>query len=306
MSSAPLEYEIRGWSDTRRRLLRSKMVIVGLAIIGLFGTLAFAHPVLQATVWSSRPSVYQPETGFDPTVIHPSGPTVAHPLGTDSLGRDVLSLMSYGLRPTFFVAIASALGAGVTGLLVGTTSAFYKGRYDRVMTHLADAFTLLPPPLIFLIASKRGLLGPFQLGLLYGLFFGLGPAAIVVRSRALAVVEKPFIDAARAAGGSAGWIITRHVVPAVVPHAAVVVLFGVVGALVTQGFVEFLGIGEYRYGLGVLVYNSLTYRMVLGTGVPWSALMTGALSISLLASAFYMISAGLRDISDPRREGRRA
>ena len=116
MSSAPLEYEIRGWLDTRQRLRRSKMVIVGLVIIGVFGTLAFAHPILQATVWSSRPSVYQPETGFDPAVIHPSGPTVAHPLGTDSLGRDVLSLMSYGLRPTFFVAIASALGAGVTGL----------------------------------------------------------------------------------------------------------------------------------------------------------------------------------------------
>jgi len=79
-----------------------------------------------------------------------------------------------------------------------------------------------------------------------------------------------------------------------------------VGALVTQGFVEFLGIGEYRSGLGVLVYNALTYRMALGTDVPWAALMTGALSISLLASAFYMISAGLREVSDPRRERRRA
>jgi len=306
MSSARMQYEIRGLADTRRRLLRSKMVVVGLVVLGAFAVLAFIHPVLQATVWSSRAAVYDPVTGFDPAILHPSGPSLAHPLGTDSLGRDVLSLMSYGLRPTFFVAIAAALGAGAVGLVAGTTAAFFKGRYDRVITHLADAFALLPPPLIFLIASKRGLLGPFQLGLLYGLFFGLGPAAIVVRSRAMAVVEKPFIDAARSAGGSPGWIITRHVVPAVVPHAAVVVLSGVVGALVTQGFVEFLGIAEYRYGLGVLVYDALTYRMALGTGVPWSALMTGALSISLLASAFYMISAGLREASDPRREGRRA
>lgn len=306
MSTALLEYEPRGWVDTRRRALRSKLVVVGLAVLGLFAVLAFVHPVLRATVWSSRPTVYDPVTGFDPLLLHPSGPNFAHPLGTDPIGRDVLSLMSYGLRPTFLVAIAAAAAAGTIGLLVGTTSAFFGGRYDRVTAHLADAFTLLPPPLIFLIASKRGLLSPFALGLLYGLFFGLGPAAIVVRSRALAVVEKPFIDAARSAGGSAGWIIARHVAPAVVPHAAVIVLSGVVGALVTQGFVEFLGIAEYRYGLGVLVYDALTYRMALGTGVPWSALMTGALAISLLASSFYMISAGLREISDPRREGRRA
>jgi hypothetical protein len=88
--------------------------------------------------------------------------------------------------------------------------------------------------MVFLI-RRRGLLGPFELGLLYGLFFGLGPAAIVVRSRSLAVMEKPFIEAARCAGGSPRWIITHHVVPEVIPHVAVVVLAGVVGALITQG-----------------------------------------------------------------------
>jgi len=181
----------------------------------------------------------------------------------------------------------------------------FKGRGDRVLTHIADAFVLLPPPLIFLIASKRGLLGPIGLGLLYGLFYGLGPATIVVRARSLAVMEKPYIDAAKVSGGGPRWIITHHVIPDVIPHVAAVVLAGVVGALVTQGFVEFFGIAEYRYGLGNLVYNALLYYNVLATGVPWSALMTGALSISLLASAFYMISSGLREVSDPRSARRR-
>jgi len=298
-------YRMQGWSDTGRRVVRSKMVVAGLVILGVFTVLAFAHPVLQATVWSSSPSVYRPETGFDPAIAHPSGPTLAHPLGTDPVGRDVLSLMTYGLRPTFVVAVATAVSAGVAGIIAGTSSAFFRGRYDRVMTHVSDAFVLLPPPLIFLIASKRGLLGPLELGLLYGLFFGLGPAAIVVRSRSLLVMGKPFIEAARAAGGSPRWIITHHVLPDVLPQAAVSVLAGVVGALITQGFVEFLGIAEYRYGLGNLVYNALTYRMALGTGVPWSSLLTGALSISLLASSFYLISAGLREVSDPRRGPRR-
>ncbi len=158
---------------------------------------------------------------------------------------------------------------------------------------------------MFLIASKRGLLGPFELGLLYGLFAGLGSAAVVVRSRAVAVMAKPFLEAARAAGGRPRWIIAHHLVPAVLPHAAVTMLASVVGALITQGFVEFLGIGAPRYGLGNLIYNAFAYQHALLTRVPWSALLAGALGISLLAASFYMISAGLREVLDPRRARRR-
>lgn len=305
MTHATRGHEIGGWADTRKRLRNNKMAVAGFTVLCVFAILAFIHPILQATVWSDNPAVYRPVTGHDSTIDNPSGPSLTHPLGTDPLGRDVLSLMTYGLRPTFLVAIAVALSAGTIGLVVGASSAFYRGRYDRVMSHISDAVVLLPPPLMFLIASKRGLLGPFELGLLYGLFAGLGPAAIVVRSRALAIMEKPFIDAARSVGGSPRWIITHHLLPAVAPHVAVVTLGSVVGALVTQGFVEYLGIGEYRYGLGNLVYNAMSYQKVLLTGVPWSALMAGALGISLLASSFYMMSAGLRQVIDPRQTRRR-
>ena len=305
MTAGTPEYRIEGWADTWARVFRSKMVIVGLVILAFFAILTFIHPVLQATIWAGQQAVYRPEVGHDPAILHPSGPSLAHFLGTDPLGRDVLSLMTYGLRPTFLVAISTAISAGLIGMIVGTSAAFFKGRGDRVLTHMADAFVLLPPPLIFLIASKRGLFGPIELGLLYGLFYGLGPATIVVRARALSVMEKPYIEAARSAGGGPRWIITHHVVPDVIPHVATVVLAGVVGALVTQGFIELLGIAEYRYGLGNLVYNALIYQSALATGVPWSTLMTGALSISLLASSFYLISAGLREVGDPRHAKRR-
>lgn len=305
MTTPRAPYDVAGWADARARLRNNKMVVAGVVLLSVFAVLAFVHPILQATIWSDRQAVYRPVTGHDPLISHPSGPSLDHFLGTDPLGRDVLSLMTYGLRPTFLVAVAVAVSAGLVGLVAGTSAAFFRGRYDRVMTHIADAVVLLPPPLLFLVASKRGLLGPFELGLIYGLFAGLGSAAIVVRARALAVMEKPFIDAARSVGGSPRWIITHHVLPGVLPHLAVVVLSSVVGALITQGFVEFLGIFEYRYGLGNLVYNAITYQRALGTGVAWSTLMAGALGISLLASAFYMISSGLREAIDPRRAKRR-
>lgn len=298
-------HEIGAWADTGHRVRRNKMVVGGAALLLFFAIATFIHPVLQATVWADQQAIYRPETGHDPTMVHPSGPSARHLLGTDPLGRDVLSMVTYGLRPSFIVAVATAFGAGVIGLIVGISGAFFRGRWDWLTTHVSDAFLLLPPPLIFLIASKRGLMGPLELGLLYGLFFGLGPAAIVVRSRALAVMQKPYIEAARSVGGSPRWIMVHHLVPHVMSHVAVVVLAGVVGALVTQGFVEFLGIQDYRIGLGNLVYSGLTYRTALGTGVPWSTVMAGALSISLLAASFYMISAGLREATDPKLGRRR-
>ena len=298
-------HEIAGWADTSHRIRRNKMVIGGVSLLLMFAVATFIHPVLQATVWSDQQAIYRPETGHDPTITHPSGPSPRHLLGTDPLGRDVLSMVTLGLRPSFVVAMATAVSAGLIGLAIGITGAFFRGRWDWLTTHVADAFLLLPPPLIFLIASKRGLMGPLELGLLYGLFFGLGPAAIVVRSRAMAVMEKPYIEAARSVGGSPRWIMVHHLVPPVMSHVAVVVLAGVVGALVTQGFVEFLGIRDYRIGLGNLVYSGLTYRTALGTGVPWSTVMAGALSISLLAASFYMISAGMREATDPKLGRRR-
>ncbi|HAX81340.1 MAG TPA: hypothetical protein DCY40_02080, partial [Actinobacteria bacterium] len=220
-------HEIGAWADTGHRVRRNKMVVGGAALLLMFAVATFIHPVLQATVWADQQAVYRPETGHDPTMVHPSGPSARHLLGTDPLGRDVLSMVTYGLRPSFIVAVATAVGAGVIGLIVGISGAFFRGRWDWLTTHVSDAFLLLPPPLIFLIASKRGLMGPLELGLLYGLFFGLGPAAIVVRSRALAVMQKPYIEAARSVGGSPRWIMVHHLVPHVMSHVAVVVLAGV-------------------------------------------------------------------------------
>ena len=140
MSSAVSGYEIGGWAGTRKRVLRNKMFVAGLIILGTFAVLTVIHPVLQATVWSSEPAVYHPQTGHDRTILHPSPPSLDHVLGTDPLGRDVLSLVTYGLRPSFVIAVSAAVSAGIVGLVVGTSAAYFKGRRDRALTHIADAF----------------------------------------------------------------------------------------------------------------------------------------------------------------------
>ncbi|MGH8875065.1 MAG: ABC transporter permease subunit [Acidimicrobiia bacterium] len=147
--------------------------------------------------------------------------------------------------------------------------------------------------------------GPVELGLLYGLLYGFWSAALVVRSRALSVMQKPFVEAARAAGGSPPWIITTHLVPHLLPYVAVQVMAGVTGALITQGFIEFHGAAETRIGLGSLVYLGLTYQAVLTTSVAWTTLMAGAISISLMAASFYLMSVGLREAIDPKLRAER-
>ena len=95
MSRVVSGYEIAGWAGTRRRVFRSKMVIAGLIILGTFAVLTVIHPVLQATVWSSEPSVYHPQTGHDRTILHPSSPSLDHLLGTDPLDRPFTGERSY-------------------------------------------------------------------------------------------------------------------------------------------------------------------------------------------------------------------
>jgi peptide/nickel transport system permease protein len=290
-----------------RQLWTNPKLVAGAVLFTVFVLLTLAHPVLQTTVWASEPRVYNPVTGHDPGISHPSPPGPGHILGTDPLGRDVFSLLTWGLRPSLVVAGTVAVVAGILSLVSGAASAYFRGRTDAVLSHLADALLLLPPPLLFLVVGRgRPETGPLLLGFLYGLVFGLGPAAIVVRSRALSVMEKPFIEVARASGGGALWISVRHLFPHLVPYTAVQVLAGVTGALITQGFLEVIGaVDQTRIGMGSLVYLGLIYQEALLTLVPWSTLLTGGIAISLLAASFFLMSSGIADTLDITRRRRR-
>lgn len=282
-----------------RQLRWNPRLVAGIILLGAFMLLAVINPLLLSTVWSGDRSIYDPIIGFDPSVAHPSGPSLAHWLGTDPLGRDVVSLVTASLWPSLAMAGVVAVTTGVVSLLAAAAAAFYRRTADRVLTSIADATLLFPAPLMFLVvAIARPDIPVVALGVFYGLVYGLGAGAIVVRSRALVVMGKPFIEAARVAGGSPGWIITRHLIPHLMPYVAVQVLAGVSGALIVQGFVEY-NAGGTRVGLGNLVYQAITYHEALFTAPPWSTLLAGGLTLSLLAATFYLMSTGLEKMLEP-------
>ncbi|HEX5671141.1 MAG TPA: ABC transporter permease [Acidimicrobiia bacterium] len=295
------------------RVLRHPKVRTGLAMLVFLGLLAASHPFLQATLWSGKDAMYHPETGYDTTLSHPTGVSGAHWLGTDSLGRDVMSSLTYALTPALQVALLAAVLVGVLSLAVGSAAAYFRGWIDSLLTNLGDAFALLPPTIVLLIIGLgSGDLGMIDAGLIFGVLYGLGPATLVVRSRALAVVEKPFIEAARIAGAGPRRIMGVHLLPHLLPYVGVQMMSAAIWALASVSFVQYLGATDQsRVGLGSMIYSGLDFQPVLPGGfgefnlgefharIGWTSMLSAALAMTLIASAFYLVAVGSRDAIVP-------
>ena len=291
---------VRGSSLFWREFSHNRLAVAGVALIVLFGLMAMSHPILMKYFWAG--SVYNPLTGFDPEVVHPAGPSAAHLLGTDNLGRDVLSMLLASSGSTWLLAMTAAISTAVVAMFIGAIGGYYRGWVDLTLSHVSDAFLLLPAPLFLLILGTGNLidLGPVKFGLIYGMITGLGAGAIVLRSQALKVMAQPFVDATRVAGGRGRHVILRHLLPHLFPLAALYMMLAVVGAVVADGFAAFLGQTRSLVNWGTMVYYGIEFGANFGSQIPWNALIVPAVALSLFAAAFYLVSVGLREVADPR------
>lgn len=299
---------------TGHRVLRHLKVRIGLGILVLLVAGAAAHPLLQGSIWKGQESIYGPETGHDRDLEHPTGLSAAHPFGTDALGRDVLSTLTFSLAPALQVAVLAALMVGLLSLLAGSLAAYFRGWVDLAVTSVGDAFTLLPPTIALLVVGiGKPAFGMIDAGLLFGLLYGLGPAALVIRSRALAVIEKPFVDAARIAGSGPGRIIGTQMLPHLFPYAGIQMMGAGIGALTTVAFIQYLGATDQsRVGLGSMIYTAIDVQPVLPTRfgsfnmgdfharIGWTSLLAAGLAMTLIAAAFYLIAVGSREAVIPK------
>ncbi len=291
------------WRQTRmnwRIFAQSPLAILGLILILLFGIMAIAHPILIETVWPR--GIYDPTTGFDMMVFpHPSPPVPGHILGTDSLGRDVLSMILAATTPTFIVGLTAALTTAIVGTILSVTAAYFQGKVDTIITNMADVFLLFPAPIIMVIIGARFRdLGPMELGLIYGLVTGAGATTIVMRALAIQVAAKPFMEAAHIAGGGPWHIITKHLIPSVMPLAALQMMIAVTGAVVADGFISFFGITRTVSNWGTIIYDAFIYGNMTGDfGAPWHMLIPSAACFSLFALGFYLVSRGLHRVASP-------
>lgn len=281
---------------------QSRLGVIGVVLILLFGLMAIAHPILMNTVWTRN--IYDPVTGFDINVFpHPSPPGPGHILGTDTLGRDVLSMLLAATTPTFVIGLTAALTTAIVGTTLSVLGAYFRGNVDTVITNLADVFLLFPAPVIMVIIGARFReLGPMPLGLIYGFVTGAGGTVIVMRTHAQQVVNKPYMEAARVAGGGASQLIIKHMLPAMMPLAALQMMIAVTGAVVADGFISFFGLTRVVNNWGTIIYDALVYAANIGrAGISmWNMLFPAAISFSLFAMGFYLVSRGLHRVAAPR------
>jgi peptide/nickel transport system permease protein len=273
--------------------------LVGLSVIVFFGLFAAAHPILMATVWDER--IYDPVTGIDLEAgFHPAGPTARHLLGTDPLGRDVLSQLMFSTRFEFALGIISAVVTVLIATTVGAVSAYYGGWLDIILMRFADLVIMVPLiPILIVLSAIIANFGMIELALSLGILAGFGGTTIVIKSQALSVKVKPFIEAARVAGGSDRHIIMRHMVPNLMPISLLYMMFVVTNAIFAEAVLSFFGLTEIEMSWGLMINTTqvLGYLLRFDT---WYLLFPASISITLLCSAFYLVGRALDEVVNPR------
>ena len=318
----------------------NKIGVIGLVIIAIFALAGILHPVLMATAWD--PAVYDPVRGYDAPAKNwvvveevqdpdtemdlatarlmknpfvkvgdtisipqqPAPPSKGHWLGTDPLGRDVFSQLIYSIRAAFAMGAIASLTAVVIATSIGSIAAYYGRWLDNVLMRFADLILLVPLiPILIVVAALFTLTLPL-LGILIGLLSGFGGTAIVLKSQALQVKVKPFIDAARVAGGSNRHIILRHIIPNVLPLSFLYMMFTVTEAIALEATLSFLGLMNVQMSWGIMIHVAHSQGYLLSGMTYWWLLFPAGLAVTMLAAAFFLVGRGMDEVVNPRLRAR--
>lgn len=289
----------KGFKQSWMLFTENKIGLVGLGIILFFGLMAVAHPILMHTVW--EPNIYDPFIGNDPTILqHPSPPSARHLLGTDPVGRDVLSQLMYSTQSEFILGLLAAIVTVTIATSVGAISAYFGGALDAFFMRLADLINILPFIALLVVLTAFFDFGMIELALLIGILSGFGGTTIIFKAQALTIKVKPYIEAARVAGGSDLHIIFRHIVPNLMPLAFLNMMFTVTGAIFSEAALSFFGLLNLRMSWGIMINTTQAAGYLLGGWKYWYLIVPPGLAITLLCSAFYLVGRALDEVVNPR------
>jgi peptide/nickel transport system permease protein len=228
------------------------------------------------------------------------GSTAAHWLGTDHLGRDVLTRLIYGARVSLYVGFGAIVLGSVLATALGILSGYAGGRLDLWLQRGVDAWMAFPP--LLLLLSIMSLVGPgvWSITVVLGIAFGIQNSR-VIRGVALSIKEHTYIEGARAAGAGHARIAAAHILPNVLPTLIVVATTGLSTVILTEASLSFLGLGvppPYPTWGGMLSLAGLDHMY----RAPWLAIWP-AVALSLAVFGFNMLGDALRDLLDPRLRG---
>ncbi|MCX2864824.1 ABC transporter permease [Paucibacter sp. PLA-PC-4] len=285
------------WGEAWRRFKRHRMAMLSLAILLLMVTAVLVGPWLWPVAIN--------DIDFTARLKSPS---LAHPLGTDDLGQDLLARLLYGGRISLAVGLAAMLMAVVVGVLIGAIAGISRGSVDAALMWLTDLFLSLPQlPLLLLIIYlfRDGLKETFgpEVGVFILIVVVIGgfrwmPVARLVRAQFFSLREKEFVEAARALGASTPRQVTRHILPNALGPVIVAGTIDVAAAIIAESTLSFLGLGfpPDIPTWGRILFDAKDYLDI----APHWAIFPG-LAIFLAVLTINFIGDGLRDALDPRK-----
>ncbi|MFN8483524.1 MAG: ABC transporter permease [Anaerolineae bacterium] len=286
------------WSDAWTAYRRHRMAMIGTIVLAILIVAVVVGPVIWPT---DVASVGDFANAFQ-------APSISHPMGTDPLGRDLMSMVLYGGRVSIAVGIAAMLVAVFLGTFIGSFSGYFGGRTDNGLVWVTDLFLALPtlPVLLLVIYLFRDSLRK-AFGINMGIFiltvFVIGalswmPISRLVRASFLSLKQKEFVEAAHSVGSRTPHIMFRHILPNSMSPIIVAATLSVGAAIILESTLSFLGVGfpPDMPTWGRLLYDSRDYIEQF----PWLAIFPGLL-ISITVLSINFMGDGLRDALDPRR-----
>ena len=254
-------------------------LIFGIAITGLMACL-----ILVGYVWTPYDATGM--SGGDKFLA----PCLAHPLGTDNFGRDMLSRIMEGAGSTFLIALCVVLIGGIIGTIIGCFTGYYGGLADAVLMRLCDAITAFPSILLALVLITVVGMGKYQITLILGILF-IPSFARVVRGEMVKQRNQNYVASAKLMGASSLRIIFLHILPNIAKVLVPILTIGFNNAVLAEASMSYLGVGVLPpdASLGRMLSESQTYL----ARAPWYALFTG-LTIVLMILGLSLLSEGLQ------------
>ncbi len=288
------ERSTRSWPARAlwRSLRRNKAGLVGLAILAIIILLTLAAP----WVAPHDPLAQDLSRRLQPPGWLEGGEWT-NLLGTDHVGRDILSRVIYGARISLLVGFSSVLLAGIIGMVLGLLAGYYGGWLDDLISRIIDI--QLAVPYLLLAVALVMILGSALRNLIFVLvLYGWTVYARLVRAEALSVREQDYVLAARTVGGSNERIIFRHILPNVVSPMIVMTTLELANMIIFEAGLSFLGLGVQppTPSWGGMLSDGRDY---IPAGMWWPATFPG-LAISLTVLAVNLVGDWLRDLLDPR------
>lgn len=268
-------------------------LLFGIVAIGILGRILWNTDL----VFTGSAPLKLPPVGFEN--LRGQGGVIEHPIGTDGAGRDLLALIIVGAPNSLLVGLVASLIGMSTGIFLGFSAGFMKGRVDDVIRVLSDVMITIPPLLILVVFQAAfGDVSLLMMAILISAFMWQSPTRLI-RAQVLSMREAGYVQMARLSGASTMHIMFREMLPNLVPYLFGSFIANVTTAIVTAVGLEVLGLGPQRIPtLGRTIYEAINSGALIQNLWWWWGIPTALLAVMFVG--LLLINLGLDEVSNPR------